>query len=190
MFYDGANHAAVWPSVNEYRIIDLGLENEDGMKGSAAAISPDGRYALICVNTASAPKIAVYDVTNGNIEEVPVKDAFEVSGYVIDNNGNFFCSIMDDKTYTNKTYYWYAAGKTLIDMNYYVQQFAPGAEDLPDMSTAHSHRGRRHGRGRQRVVRIFFTRLVAQRQPRRRGYTSRHRSESPYERHGTPQSAT
>lgn len=135
-FFDGSNHAMVWTSTNEYRIVDLGLKGEQGMNGTAAAVSPDGHYALICINASSGPKLAVYDIHTDKTEEIALTNAFEVNGYAIDNKGNFFCSITDNINFMQKTYYYHSISKVLIDMNYYMQQFVPGAQDVPDMSIA------------------------------------------------------
>lgn len=135
-FYDGYYHAIVWTSEADYKVITLGVEGEQGVRGNAVAVSPDGRYVLVCVNSYTEPKVGVYDVQNDATEIIPLTDVYEINGMAIDNSGSFFCKIMDSNEYLEKTYYYSSANKMFIDMAYYVQQFAPGIDGLPDMNSA------------------------------------------------------
>ena len=136
VFCNGANHAIVWTSENDYKILDLGVDDFTGLRGNAAAISPDGRYVLVTVLGGESPKVGVYDVASDKTETVEISNAFEAKGFAIDNNGNFFCSVQDKTTYQDNTFFYYAADKTLLDMDYYMANFAKGMSGAPSMTKA------------------------------------------------------
>lgn len=122
--YNGARRPIVWTSPDECEEIDLGIDAKDSWGGEAAAISPNGRYALIYVNAKKA-KLAVYDIENAETIDVPLTNSYNVKGLAIDDHGNFFCTIQDDKNYETKPYYYAAASKQLISMDYFMESYAP-----------------------------------------------------------------
>lgn len=123
--YSGCKRPVVWTSAETCKELNLGIDPSESYGGEAAAVSPDGRYALIYVNSGKAPRIAVYDVQTEQIKFVPVTDAYSVKGLTIDNFGNFFCTVMDNENYENKTFYYSAESESLISMDHFMETYAP-----------------------------------------------------------------
>lgn len=126
--YNSVKRPVIWlsPDEPEEILLGLGTDSKVNWGGEAAAISPNGRYALIAINSNSTPKLAVYDITNDKANEVAIQDVYQVKGLTIDDQGNFFCQITDNKNYENATYYYSTASHQLISMDYFMKTYAQG----------------------------------------------------------------
>ena len=128
VLYGGCRRPVVWTATNTYKEIDLSVATDESLGGDAAAVSADGKYALVYVNAQKAPKLAVYDVAEDKLNDIKLPDAYSVKGLAIDNSGNFFCTITDNN-YATKTYYYSANDKSLVTMDYFMETFAPELTD-------------------------------------------------------------
>ena len=125
--YANVRRPVIWTSPETCKEITLGISTDptENWGGEAAAISPNGKYALIYVNSNSTPKVAIYDIENDKTTEVPLTETYRVTGLTIDNNGNFFCRIQDNSSYDTKTYYYSTNSNMLVSMEYFMQTYAP-----------------------------------------------------------------
>lgn len=126
--YDGVSRPAVWTSPDKCTELTLDVDVSKIWNGAATAVSNNGRYVLVHINSASLPLLGVYDVIDETTLTVEVPDAYEAKGLTIDDEGNFFCQVTDNKEYATKTYYWSMDQYALVDMDYYRSTFAPNAD--------------------------------------------------------------
>ena len=126
--YNGVSRPAVWTSPDECTEVTLDVDVSNIWNGAATAISSNGRYVLVHINSASLPQIGVYDVVDETTIAITVPDAYEAKGLTIDDEGNFFCQVTDNKQYLTKTYYWSMDQYVMVDMDYYRTTFAPNVD--------------------------------------------------------------
>ncbi len=126
--YNGVSRPAVWTSPEACTEMTLDVDVKDIWNGAATAVSSNGRYVLVHINSATLPRIGVYDVVNQTTNTIMVPDAYEAKGLTIDDEGNFFFQVTDNKQYLTKTYYWSKDQNVMVDMDYYRTTFAPNVD--------------------------------------------------------------
>ncbi len=122
--YGGCSRPVVWTSHDSPKEITLGVATENIWSAAADAVSPDGKYVLVHINSGKTPRLAVYNIQDGQTVEVPLSGVYDIQGLCIDNAGDFFCKITDNKTYAETTYYYSASTATLVPMEYFMQTYA------------------------------------------------------------------
>ena len=137
--YNNIRRPVIWTSPTECKEITLGVSTSDPSEnwgGEAAAVSPNGKYALVYVNSNITPKIAIYDIENDKTIEVPLTETYTVKGLTIDNNGNFFCQIQDNSTYDTKTYYYSTNSNMMVSMEYFLSTYASNLTNVEITNTS------------------------------------------------------
>lgn len=127
--YGGVKRPVVWTSPEQQpKELLLGMEasSSDIWDASATSISASGKYVLLYV-TGPKSHMALYDTTTDRYTEVPVENVSSLKTLAVDDNGNFFCRISSSIDYTEKTFYYSFADKSLIALEYFASVYAPGA---------------------------------------------------------------
>ena len=122
--YGGCSRPVVWTSPDSPKEITLGVATENIWSAAADAVSSDGTYVLVHINSGKSPRLAVHNTQDGQTIEVPLSGVYDIQGLCIDNAGNFFCKITDNKSYAETTYYYSASTATLVTMEYFMQTYA------------------------------------------------------------------
>lgn len=122
--YGGCSRPVVWTSHDSMQEITLGVATENIWSAAADAVSPDGKYVLVHINSGKTPRLAVYNTQDGQATDVPLSGVYDIKGLCIDNAGDFFCKITDNKSYAETTYYYSASTATLVPMSYFMQTYA------------------------------------------------------------------
>lgn len=127
--HNGVDKPAVWLADGTLVPISIPNGERDGYYWEvyAGAISPSGRYALVCAS-GNHNYLGIYDLESGDLTDIPVPDkTFEVAAYAITDNGTAYCSVTPStNNYTPVLHIFNMGDGILVDFNYYLENVAAG----------------------------------------------------------------